>query len=166
MLEPAPALQLRLKHRLADRQLTHTSVIGASAASIPLRDHSVDIAHARFAYFFGSSCEPGIAELARILKPGGRAFIIDNYLRSGTFGSWIRTAYDFPEERIERHEAFWRDQGFTTEQIASRWSFQNREDFERVIHLEFPVEHATALLRNHPGLDIDYNLLLIHRTLG
>lgn len=87
-VEPEPALRTKLIRRIADRDLAGTSVIGASASALPLRDRSVDIAHARFAYFFfGPGPEPGIAELERILKPDGTAFVIDNDLRSGTFAS-------------------------------------------------------------------------------
>lgn len=76
---------------------------------IPLRDHSVDVAHARFAYFFGPGCEPGLTELERILKPGGTAFVIDNDLRSGTFASWVRAAHDLSNDEIDETEQFWID---------------------------------------------------------
>lgn len=163
-VEPDPVLRLALMRRLVDRRLTRTSVIGASAASIPLRDHAVDIAHARFAYFFGPGCEPGLAELKRILKPGGTAFIIDNDLRAGTFAAWIRTAYTIAENSIDETERFWIDQGFAIEHLSSSWRFQDRDSFERVVHLEFPADHAETFLAGHPGLDVDYNLLLIHKT--
>lgn len=164
-VEPEPALRLALMRRLVDRQLLRTSVIGASAASIPLRDHSVDIAHARFAYFFGPGCEPGLAELERILKPGGTAFIVDNDLRSGTFASWVRAAHDISNDEIDDTERFWIDQGFTIERLASSWRFQDRDAFERVVHLEFPAEDAERSLGDHPGPEVDYNLLLIHKSL-
>lgn len=163
-VEPDPALRLSLMRRLVDRQLSRTPVIGASAASIPLRDHSVDIAHARFAYFFGHGCEPGLAELERILRPGGTAFIVDNDLRSGTFASWVRAAHDISNDEIDETEQFWIDQGFMIERLASRWRFQDRDAFERVVHLEFPADDAARFLRDQPGLEVDYNLLLIHRT--
>ena len=41
-------------------------------------DASVDVVHARWAYFFGPGCEPGLRELARVLRRGGAAFVIDN----------------------------------------------------------------------------------------
>ncbi|CAN5868032.1 hypothetical protein BH20CHL2_BH20CHL2_05440 [soil metagenome] len=52
-VEPDPALRIRMMRRIADNRLERTSVIGASAVNIPLRDHCVDIVHSRFAYFFG-----------------------------------------------------------------------------------------------------------------
>jgi ubiquinone/menaquinone biosynthesis C-methylase UbiE len=163
-LEPDPDLRLLLMQRIVDHRLTRTSVVGASAASMPLQNDAVDIAHARFAYFFGPGCEPGIAELRRVVKPGGTAFIIDNDLRSGTFARWIRAAYQISESAIADNERFWVEQGFTIERLASCWRFENRDALERVIYLEFPAEHAAAFVANVSGLEIDYNLLLIHAT--
>ena len=164
-VEPDPTLRIELMQRIAANQLVRTSVIGASAAAIPLSDDSVDIAHARFAYFFGPGSEPGIAELERILKPGGTIFIVDNDLRTGTFASWIQEAYGRDHDDPDEIEGFWQAQGFAIERLASCWRFENRDDLERVVHLEFPAEHAEHFVAAHDGLEIDYNLLLIHKTL-
>jgi ubiquinone/menaquinone biosynthesis C-methylase UbiE len=164
-VEPDPALRLRLMQRLIDRNLPSTTVVAASAASLPLNDHSVDIAHARFAYFFGPGCEPGISELRRVIKPGGTAFIIDNDLRNGTFASWVRTAYGVTAQALDETERFWVEQGFSIERLASSWRFACREDLERVVHLEFPHDRAASFLADHIGLEIDYNLLLIYAKL-
>lgn len=163
-VEPDAELRIELMQRIATRNLTRTSVIGASAASLPLRDHSVDVAHARFAYFFGPGCEPGIAELERVLRPGGTAFVIDNDLRCGTFATWIREAYGADTFNPDVIESFWEEQGFAIERLSSCWRFENRDDLERVVHLEFPQEHAARFVSSHDGLEIDYNLLLMHRT--
>lgn len=70
--------------------LTHCSVMTGSAERLLLPDASVDIVHARFAYFFAPNCEPGLSELARVLRAGGAVFIIGNDLRNGTFATWLR----------------------------------------------------------------------------
>lgn len=162
-VEPDPALRLRMVRRIADTRLDRVSVIGASAADLPLRDHSVDIAHARFAYFFGPGCEPGIAELERVIRPGGTAFIVDNDLRGGTFASWVHTGYP-GRDIADEIEAFWTDQGFTIERLQSRWKFERREDLDAVVRLEFPADAAERILASHTGVQVDYQLLLIHRT--
>lgn len=163
-VEPDSDLRLKMMQRVASQGLSRVSVLGASAADLPLRDHSVDIAHARFAYFFGPGCEPGIAELQRVLRPGGTAFIIDNDLTSSTFARWVRSAYDYPEEKVAAIERFWIDRGFTIKRLESCWRFADRDAFERVMYLEFPRDDAKAFLADHQGLEVDYNLLLIHKT--
>ena len=68
-----------------------------TAQALPLPDASVDVVHARWAYFFGPGCEPGLAELARVVRRGGTAFVIDNDATRSTFGGWFRRGY--PDRR-------------------------------------------------------------------
>lgn len=56
-------------------------VLHGSAEHIPLPNASVDVVHARFAYFFPHSDfdpTPGLVEVARVLTPAGRLIVIDN----------------------------------------------------------------------------------------
>ena len=69
--------------RVARLGLERGSVLAGSAEQLVLADHMVGVAHARFAYFFGPGCEPGLAELARVIRPGGTAFIVDDDWRTG-----------------------------------------------------------------------------------
>ncbi len=75
------------------RRLPNVSVLHGSAEALPLPDGSVDVVHARWAYFFGPGCEPGLAELDRVVRPGSRAFVIDNDPTRSTFGAWFRRGY-------------------------------------------------------------------------
>ena len=65
----------------------------------------VDVAHARWAYFFGPGCEPGLAELDRVVRRGGAAFVIDNDATRSTFGGWFRRA--LPRYDPVAVERFW-----------------------------------------------------------
>ena len=47
----------------------------ALAEALPVPDASVDVVHARWAYFFGPGCEPGLAELDRVVRRGGTAIV-------------------------------------------------------------------------------------------
>jgi hypothetical protein len=82
-VEPDGRLRLLAMERVARLGLERVSVLAGSAERLLLADASVGVAHARFAYFFGPGCEPGLAELARVIRPGGTAFIVDNDWRSG-----------------------------------------------------------------------------------
>ena len=145
--------------RIARAGWTTVDSLVGSAAWIPLRDGSVDLVHARFAYFFGPGCEPGLAEVERVLAPGGTCIVIDNDLRAGTFAGWLAEVY--PRD-IDAVEAFWADQGFTKTVVRSCWRFERRSDLEAVVALEFG-EHAERLLRGHEGLEVDYSFALYHR---
>lgn len=142
---------------LARRRVTglpNVVVRAGTAQALPLPDASVDVAHARWAYFFGPGCEPGLAELRRVIRRGGTAFVIDNDATRSTFGGWFRrwlTGYD-PLE-VER---FWARQGFSREALTIRWSFESREDLHSVLAIEFPQELATAFLGEVEGSEVDY----------
>lgn len=51
-------------------------VLHGSAEHIPLPDAAVDVVHARFAYFFPPGCDAGLAEVIRVLGPGGTLLLI------------------------------------------------------------------------------------------
>ena len=73
----APRPGARWPRGVPGRSRTST-VSQGTAQALPLPDASVDVVHARWAYFFGPGCEPGLAELDRVVRRGGTAFVIDN----------------------------------------------------------------------------------------
>lgn len=136
------------------------SVLEAGAEAIPVADRSVDVMQARWAYFFGSGCEAGLAELDRVMAPGGVAFVIDNDLSApSTFGDWFRAAYPAYDEAAT--ERFWRRAGWGRETVGITWELERREDLEAVVRIEFPAAAADRILAAHDGVDpIDYSVVL------
>ncbi|MFC5729001.1 MULTISPECIES: class I SAM-dependent methyltransferase [Nocardioides] len=152
-VEPHPGLQ-RLALRRS-RGLDNVEVLLGAAQQVPLPDRSVDVVHARWAYFFGPGCEPGLAELERVIRRGGTAMVIDNDGSRSTFGAWFRRAFPHldPPGTIER---FWTMRGWTLDRVDMGWRFESREDLEAVVRIEFKPDVADQVLRHHRGLEVDY----------
>ena len=152
-VEPHPDLAALAARRT--RRLDDVRVLVGSAQSVPLPDASVDVVQARWAYFFGPGCEPGLAELDRVVRRGGTAFVIDNDGSRSTFGRWFRRGYPHlpsPDE-VER---FWSVRGWTRVPVDIRWAFDTRADFEQVVRIEFDAATAAAILAEHPATEVDY----------
>ena len=151
-VEPHPAL-LRLAARRT-RALSNVTVLGGTAQEVPLPDASVDVVHARWAYFFGPGSEPGLAELDRVVRRGGTAFVIDNDATRSTFGAWFRRGY--PQVDPNAVERFWTGRGWTRTSLDLDWRFESRADLEAVVRIEFAPEVADAVLAEHEGTTVDY----------
>lgn len=161
-VEPHAGLARLAARRLRTGGLAHAEVRRGTAQEIPLPDASVDVVHARWAYFFGRGCEPGLAELDRVVRRGGVALVIDNDGSRSTFGGWFRRGYphlDPPEET----ERFWSVRGWTLDRVDMGWRFASRADLEAVVRIELAPALADEVLREHRGLEVDYAVNLWSR---
>lgn len=151
-VEPHPDLASLARRRV--RRLDNVSVLDGSATVLPLADHSVDVAHARWAYFFGPGSEPGLAELARLLRPGGVALVLDNDPTRSRFGEWFSRG--FPDVDPDAVAAFWASQGWTREPVLTSWRFAEAADLAAVVRIELPTSVAEEVLSEWSGLEVDY----------
>ena len=151
-VEPHPALATIARRRTA--RLARVQVLTGAAQQVPLPDASVDMAHARWAYFFGPGCEPGLAELVRVVRRGGAAFVVDNDPTRSTFGRWFRRGY--PQVDPVSVERFWSSHGWTRTPLDVEWRFERRADLEAVVGIEFTPELAREIVAEHEGLTVDY----------
>lgn len=150
-VEPDPGLV-----PLAAARDPRVRVLPGSAEHIPLPDASVDVVHARFAYFWPPRCEPGLVEVRRVLRPGGALVVVDNDQRHGEFAGLLAAAarcygQGGTRERADMTDAWWAERGASRDAVLSRWEFTSREDLEAVLRLEFPGEVADTWLDAHPG---------------
>ena len=151
-VEPHPPLVPLARRRT--KRLANVTVLKGQAESLPVPDASVDVAHARWAYFFGPGSEPGLPELDRVVRRGGAAFVIDNDPTRATFGGWFRRGY--PEVDPDAVERFWSRQGWSRTPIDMGWSFASRADLEAVVRIELPPAVADEALASHTGTEVDY----------
>ena len=126
---------------------------------------SVDVAQARWAYFFGPGCEPGLRELDRVMRRGGTAFVVDNDASRSTFGGWFRRGY--PNVDPVEVERFWSRHGWRRQPVDVVMRFDSRADLEAVVRIELNREVATQVLSEHgpdAGLEVDYAVNLWWKT--
>jgi ubiquinone/menaquinone biosynthesis C-methylase UbiE len=162
-VEPHPPLVDLARRRVAaleeEALRARIDVRAGTAQQLPVPSRTIDVVHARWAYFFGPGCEPGLAEIQRVLRPGGMAFVIDNDATRSTFGTWFRRW--LPDYDPAAVEAFWARQGWQRRSLDIRWEMPTREDFEAVVRIEFSRAHADRILASHPGSSVDYAVNLL-----
>jgi SAM-dependent methyltransferase len=151
-VEPHEPLAARARRRV--ETLPTVGVRQGSAQRLPLDDASVDLVHARTAYFFGPGCEPGLREADRVLRPGGALVIVDLDVRSEPYGGWMRA--DLPHYDPPGVDKFFADAGFRCTRVGTRWKFDDGAALESVLKIEFSAtvaERATAkVLRDNQTL--------------
>lgn len=151
-VEPHPDLAAVAARRTARRDTV--TVLAGTAQEVPLPDASVDVVQARWAYFFGPGCEPGLRELDRVVRRGGTAFVIDNDTSRSTFGAWFRRGY--PMIDADEVQAFWSRHGWDGRSLDIVWRFATRADLEACVRIEFSEEVADEALAGHEGTEVDY----------
>jgi SAM-dependent methyltransferase len=147
-VEPHAGLVERARERMGAR----ADVFRAGAAALPLPDASVDLVHARTAYFFGPGCEPGLAEAQRVLRPGGAIAIVDLDATAAPYGRWMRA--DLPRYDPARVEEFFARAGFSLRRVPTVWSFPDRATLEAVLRIEFSGPVAERAIAETTGLTV------------
>lgn len=151
-VEPhAPLVTLAQRRTAA---LPNVRVLPGMAQRIPLPDACIDVAMARWAYFFGPGCEPGLRELGRLVRRGGTSYVVDVDPTRSTFGGWFRAwlpSYD--PVAVQR---FWATHGWSRTPLDLTWTFESRADLEQVVRIELSPEVAERALDEHDGLTVDY----------
>jgi SAM-dependent methyltransferase len=137
-VEPHEPLLRRAERRVAE--LPSIEVRHGSAQRLPVADASVDLVHARTAYFFGPGCEPGLREADRVLRPGGALLIVDLDVRSEPYGGWMRA--DLPKYDPPAVEKFFADKGFRLRRVGTEWRFADSASLESVLKIEFSAKVA------------------------
>jgi SAM-dependent methyltransferase len=162
-IEPDPALRAKAAARTAG--MLNVEVAAGSAEHLGLPGCSVDVVHARFAYFFPPGTDAGLTEVLRVLRPGGSLVVVDNDHRWGEFSTLLAaSSLAGPQGTAAGTDGWWRERGAIRREVHSEWSFDSRADLESVLHIEFPAKVADAWLARHPvatGLSYGYVLFAV-----
>jgi SAM-dependent methyltransferase len=187
-VEPDPVLRERAEARIRD--VPGAEVVAGSAEHLPLPDGSVDVVHARFAYFLtpgapgkggaapgqpqattpdvAAGADAGLAEIMRVLAPGGGLVVVENDYLWGEFAGILAAGSARPPgETAAGVDAWWRQRGATRHQVRTQWRFGNRADLAAVLHIEVPAGVARAWLTRNPaatGLSCGYVLYAVTRA--
>lgn len=80
MVEPNPGLRQQLQRRTADIRATAWEIVDGDAYALPFPDASFDTVSASLVFCSLDRPEAALAELARVLKPGG-TFLFHEHVR-------------------------------------------------------------------------------------
>ena len=159
-VEPHPPLLAAARRRVAP--LPQVRVLaGGSGRACAVPPASIDIAQARWAYFFGPGCEPGLAELARVVRRGGVAFVVDVDATASTFGRWF--ARNLPAYDPVAVQRFWAIRGWHRQALTIRWSHPDRGRLAAALGLELPADMVERVLAEVSGSELDYGVNLFWR---
>lgn len=125
-------------------ELSNVEVRQGAAQRLPVDDASVDVVHARTAYFFGPGCEPGLREAERVLRPGGAILIVDLDVAGEPYGGWMRA--DLPDYDPAAVERFFAKAGFGCRRVMTRWEFPDAAAMESVLKIEFSAAVAAKAI--------------------
>ncbi|HTW21636.1 MAG TPA: class I SAM-dependent methyltransferase [Mycobacteriales bacterium] len=164
-VEPDPDLRAIARQRVAGT--ANAAVMAGSAEHLPLDDRSVDVVHARFAYFFGPGADAGLAEVRRVLRAGGALVVVENDYTTGEFADILRTATEgnaaFDPGSTDR---WWRDRGARRVDVLSEWRCADPSELAAVLRNEFRDGAAEAWLAAHPdrrAISYGYVLFAVSR---
>ncbi|MFI5055254.1 MAG: class I SAM-dependent methyltransferase [Actinomycetota bacterium] len=127
--------------------------VRGEAEHLPFVEAAFDAAYATWAYFFTRDWDPtpGIAELDRVVRPGGPLAIVDN-LGGDAFAAMA-------EADISADPAAWQALGFTCDVIETAFRFEDLEEAQRLLGFFFGDRGVAGA-----ALDVPFRVGVFHRS--
>ncbi len=151
-LDQAPRLIEVARQRAADDGLDITFVVG-DAQNLPFPDDSYDVAISIFGLIFAPDAEKAFAEVVRVLRPGGRAFIT-GWLPGGAIDAMgavfmkhvnAASGQESPMARVH-----WNDETEVEEMAARHGATVVYHEGELGFSAGSPQDYLNRNLENHP----------------
>ena len=172
-VEPDSGMLRQLISRQARDFRSNFSVVKGFAEDLPLKSDLADIVHARLAYFFGppvkytGSCEEGIEEVKRVLKTDGHFFNIQNNYSSGKYADFLELSYGRDLKSLQKEiSEYFLSKGFLERVVRTKWRAKNREEIEKALTLEFPIEKVGQIMKAISGNEFshDFSIFIFRKT--
>ena len=135
----------RLQYRLGD------------AEHLPFATDSFDAVYALWAYFFGSGCEAGLAEVERVLRPGGILAIVQNWGNDELSSLW-----NDEEFRCLDWADWFADHGFHHRVVNTSWSFPTIDSAVHLVGYLWGAEASRRLILRE-GLRWGFNAAIFYK---
>ena len=128
-----------------------------SAEHLPVADGTAHVVHARFAYFFGPWADPGLAEVARVLAPGGVFLAVDNSWSGGDFARLLH-AEDDGDAPLDPNDTdrWWADRGARRHEVHGGWQASSTQELERILRIEFTDRVVDDFMATHTSPSLSY----------
>jgi SAM-dependent methyltransferase len=118
-IESDPALLDVARQRAVDAHQPNLRIVEGGLTSLPLRDGAVDVVLCGLIEADDASL-PGIAELLRVLRPGGRLIVIGYYGRDQVASLLEPEVVAHALEATQRRTGWWLRHGFKIKVVHSR----------------------------------------------
>ncbi len=115
-----------------------------------------------------SGADAGLAEIMRVLTPGGSLIVVENDYLWGEFAGLLAAgAAKPPPHTAAAVDRWWRQRGATRHEVRTQWRFASRADLAAVLDIEVPAHVARAWLSRNPAatsLSCGYVLYAVSRS--
>ena len=163
-IESDPVLLEVARQRASDAHQPNLRIVEGDLTLLPLRDEAVDVVLCGLIDASDASL-PGIAELLRILRPGGRLVVIGYYGRDEVSGLLEPEVVAHALEATQRRSGWWLRHGFKIKVVHSRLDISDPSTAMELLPRLYGDRGRAFLMAAHPA-SLTLNLGLYHLVKG